>query len=170
MLYEPTNVTRKADSVIVLQQDREVHVMVVVMHTGEGQDLPLFQLVHFALHDPPEDLLVMLGQALDPLVVHLRYSRSPASQRFLSAARFCMSFSNSSSPSLGVSSTIGRVRNAGCVTIRRNPGSPIFPSPMWKWRSTRLPRSVFESFRCHIRTSGEIPWRGGSPRGPLPPL
>src|SRR3972149_930533 len=66
MLYEPTNVTRKADSVIVVQKDREVHVVVVVMHTGEGQDLPLFQLVHFALHDPPEDLLVMLGQALDP--------------------------------------------------------------------------------------------------------
>src|SRR3989337_431097 len=138
--------------------------MVVVVHPGEGQDLPLFQLVHFALHDPPEGLLVMLGQALDPLVVHLRYSRSPAMQRFLSAARFCMSFSNSSSPSLGVSSTIGRVRNAGCVTIRRNPGSPIFPSPMWKWRVTRLPRSVFQSLTCHIRTRGRIPWRAISSR------
>src|SRR3990172_3604631 len=147
------------DVEFVVQEDGQVHVVVVVVHPGQGEHLSVIQFVHLALHDPPEDLLVVLGQCRDPLVVHspapLPYSffrRGPASPR--SVARFRMSISSSSSPSLGVSSTIGSSRNARWVRILRKASRPIFPSPMWKCRSTRLPKSVRESFRCHIRTSG----------------
>ena len=32
--------------------------------------------------------------------------------------------------------------------ISQNGASPIFPFPMWSWRSTREPSAVLESFKC----------------------
>src|SRR5512134_441746 len=175
------------DPVLPGEHDREADVVEVVVHAGKGKQPPLLELVHLAVDDPPEYLLVVLGQFLDRLVLHSvslpvppvfpaagvprqRGARTGAprvyARSFRSAARLRTSISNSSSPSLGVSRIIGREENPSCVRIRRKPGRPILPSPMCWCRSTRLPIAVFESFRCHIRTRGRTPFSSISARAP----
>ncbi|KXK13355.1 MAG: hypothetical protein UZ18_ATM001001962 [Armatimonadetes bacterium OLB18] len=47
---------------------------------------------------------------------------------------------------VGRSRRIGTSIQRGSLTSSRNASIPISPSPMWAWRSTRLPRPLFESF------------------------
>jgi hypothetical protein len=65
--------------------------------------------------------------------------------RLRSVARLRTSSARSSP--LGVSSTIGRPAKRSSFTSARNPSSPMHPSPIWVWRSTRLPNSFCESLR-----------------------
>ena len=53
-----------------------------------------------------------------------------------------------SSSTLGVSNIMGIPQNLGSCMTSLKPSSPIFPSPMFSWRSRWQPSSPLESLRC----------------------
>src|SRR5512139_446908 len=74
------------DPVRFREQDRHADVVEVVVHPGEGEHAPLLEPVHLAIDDPPENLLVVLGQPLDRLVLHRVPFLPAAPTREVSAA------------------------------------------------------------------------------------
>jgi hypothetical protein len=60
--------------------------------------------------------------------------------------------SDSVSIVFGVSRSFGILAKRASLRSSRNASSPISPSPMCWWRSTRLPRPFFESLRWKTPT------------------